>query len=420
MNKIMHVSEFLDFSMKFPKTVFYRGENMDYGETACVAKAIRDSLSYDMYSNRIEFFDRKIRESALLDKPDILIPFAQHSGLATKLLDITSNALVALYFACQQAHDTLDGYVYVFDDYADANRIFEKYPRFDLENELLRHVRILEEKQAMLYTSQMPFEQENHDNEQEYNSVEHDELDAFGICIEQYREKYLRGGHSKHSIARSISAEDSPFVDKCKKLESLMRGIKSWAIKYASNIKGIADMLPNNYTENTPAIDFVHPYKEKRYGYYNEQYRSFDLEVKEYLISLECLIAFINDRSPVGNLASMSQLNNLTMDFLPNLLYRPIMTFKRGLSQQSAFFSQTLFDKHELIINDAQTAKSHQALPRQLLKCQANFAQKIVVDGNSKKTILAELDKIGINKATMFGDADSIAIYTMNLSKYMF
>ncbi|MCB5953974.1 FRG domain-containing protein [Enterococcus sp. CWB-B31] len=415
MNKIMHISEFLDFTMKYPETVFYRGESMDYGETACTAMAIRDALNYDMYSSRIDFFDRKIRENALFDKPDLLLPYAQHSGLATKLLDITSNALVALYFACQKANDTSDGYVYVFDDYADATEIFEKYPRFDLENELLKHVNMLSD-QLMLHSSQISSKKEDHVNEQNYLSIEHDELNSFGKCIERYRQKYLCGGHSKHSIGRGISKEDSSFVEKKEKLNSLICGIKSWIIKIVSGKEEMATMLlPTDYTENTPAIDFVHPYKEKRYSYYNEQYREFDLEVREYLISLECLIAFLYDRSAVGNLASIIQLDNLKMDFLPNLLYRPVMTFKRGLSQESAFFSQTLFDKHELnLINDVDTMKPHQMTPRQLLKCQANYTKKIVIDGNSKETILAELDKIGVNKATMFGDADSIASYIMS------
>ena len=49
MDKIMRVSEFLNFTMNLPETVFYRGENMDYGETACVAMAIRDATNYDYY-----------------------------------------------------------------------------------------------------------------------------------------------------------------------------------------------------------------------------------------------------------------------------------------------------------------------------------------------------------------------------------
>ncbi|CAD5903076.1 hypothetical protein CMALT394_620016 [Carnobacterium maltaromaticum] len=46
-----------------------------------------------------------------------------------------------------------------------------------------------------------------------------------------------------------------------------------------------------------------------------------------------------------------------------------------------------------------------------MLRSQANYSQKIIIDGNSKEIILSELDKIGVNKATMFGDADSIADY---------
>lgn len=158
----------------------------------------------------------------------------------------------------------------------------------------------------------------------------------------------------------------------------------------------------------------MHPYKEKRYGYYNEQYKGFDIEVKEYLISLEGFAVFLNDISPLGNLVATAQLENLTMDFLPNMLYRPVMTFKRGLSQQSAFFVQTLFDKHKVDFINPYTNEVHHSNSRQLMKCQANFSEKIAIDASSKEAILAELDKIGVNKATMFADADNIAEYIMN------
>lgn len=173
--------------------------------------------------------------------------------------------------------------------------------------------------------------------------------------------------------------------------------------------------LPKGYTEKTPAIDFVHPYQEKRYDYYNQQYRRFDIEVREYMISLECIVAFINDLSPVGNMAGVAQIKDLIMDFLPNQLYRPTLPFKRGLNQQSAFFLQTVFDKHELIItSNEEHSDSDQMIPRQLLKCKANHSKIMVVDGASKERILLDLDKIGINKASMFGDSDSIAEYIMD------
>lgn len=52
----------------------------------------------------------------------------------------------------------------------------------------------------------------------------------------------------------------------------------------------------------------------------------------------------------------------------------------------------------------------------QLFKSRANYTTKLAIDGQYKKNILRELDKIGVNKATMFGDADNIADYIMNLN----
>ncbi|WP_201735558.1 hypothetical protein [Carnobacterium maltaromaticum] len=62
-------------------------------------------------------------------------------------------------------------------------------------------------------------------------------------------------------------------------------------------------------------------------------------------------------------------------------------------------------------MNGEQITDIYKKIPRKMLRSQANYSQKIIIDGNSKEIILSELDKIGVNKATMFGDADSIADY---------
>lgn len=50
------------------------------------------------------------------DKPITVLAKLQHYGLPTRLMDVTSNALVALYFACK-SNDEVDGKVVVFRDY---------------------------------------------------------------------------------------------------------------------------------------------------------------------------------------------------------------------------------------------------------------------------------------------------------------
>ena len=117
-------------------------------------------------------------------------------------------------------------------------------------------------------------------------------------------------------------------------------------------------------------------------------------------------------------MAALSNFDNIVAEFLPNLLYRPLMTFKRGLSQQSSFFLQPIFDKHEhTFLTYSETEEVLSTNSRQMIKSKANFDIEIVIDKEAKVKILTELDRINVNTATMFGDADNIADYIMSDSK---
>ena len=81
------------------------------------------------------------------------------------------------------------------------------------------------------------------------------------------------------------------------------------------------------------------------------------------------------------------------------MLYQPIMKFERGRNQQGLFLYQGYLTYIEPVYNFRVLAKQH-----------LNF-QNVEFRVKNKTTILNELDKIGINKKTLFCDYDSIAQY---------
>ena len=102
--------------------VVYRGEDEDYKATSCCPNLFRE----DYFKNNRYFeknlFDEMISNRLTNGKSYLEIAVdAQHGGFPSRLLDVTYNSLVALYFAvtpsidkAENFKDTENGYVYIY------------------------------------------------------------------------------------------------------------------------------------------------------------------------------------------------------------------------------------------------------------------------------------------------------------------
>lgn len=97
-------------------TPLFRGQNQRGNLLPSMARENPEIDSVD--SERLVLKQLRLQGASLLSPPfsdlDLLIQ-AQHFGLRTRLLDWTSNPLVALWFACNSINDREDVFVYALE-----------------------------------------------------------------------------------------------------------------------------------------------------------------------------------------------------------------------------------------------------------------------------------------------------------------
>lgn len=124
LNHVKSLSEFIEcfrtrLGEKFKDSdirLYFRGESKDYGTNRLVPKIYRQDTDgkflYDENQEYYKYLRRCPEEFTGMSNIDILSKM-QHDGAPTRLLDLTTNPLVALFFACNSNFDQ-DGMFYVF------------------------------------------------------------------------------------------------------------------------------------------------------------------------------------------------------------------------------------------------------------------------------------------------------------------
>lgn len=336
--EIDSLSKYIKFVNKLENVSFFRGEGDKFPTRQ--SSALRpyefrwNSAKPYPFMEMIDEFYKETAHKLNEDKIDF-IAFAQHHGIPTNLLDISTSPLTALYFACQGKQD-VDGVVYVGSvEYIDVTSLIHKYPNGNL----------IEKAFA--------------------NTV--NELDILVPLFKQFKKEYpdtfaLLLGELIKSYLFYFS---SPFGDK---EEIFYKKLKRKKFNVWECIAYLRDAF--------------------------EEVKEFSLESCDEEVYFYLSLQFVFFKKAISYTEPIHTIN-----FLPNMLYQPIMNFERGRNQQGLFLYQGYLTYIEPAYNFRVLSKQHL------------YFKNIEFRIKNKTTILKELDKIGINKKTLFCDYDSIAQY---------
>ena len=340
------LQSFIELIEEYPSDrYFYRGEQEKFKELT--SSALRPyengwagSKEYPFLKMLQEFYMETAQKLSEMQKSDFPA-FAQHYGIPTNLLDVTSAPLISLFFACEDRSSST-GYIYLFDnDYIDITSLIHAHGQKTILNDLF-----IEDNDGIL---------------------------EFIPLFTEYAEKF-----------------PGKFAQCCRNLiEAYLNAFGDMDVLFAS------ELFLNLETELKKPLDQIDPFSVASYisnidkTIPSEKLKGCDIVVLSYL-SLAKLF-FI--------LARSTGVQIPPFDFFPNFIYRPIMAFERGRSQNGFFFYQLYIsylnpegDKRFLLSQKIQTTD-------------------IRFEISNKDKIMKSLDNIGVNRKTIFRDFDSIASY---------
>ena len=315
----------------------------------------------------------------------------QHYGVPTRILDLTTNALVALYFACEESKKikeitkvkggsflkkvNIDGEVIIFNIpnesvcYSDSDKVTILANLSKYENNLHYEkntsykqdisdveIKIKEILKKTLKVINIDAVLEKAESLRDYSLNKKEELKKY---YEDYRLK-------------NIDEKIEDIIENYKGKEKIKDDIKSFfTILLLTILKTIIDEAEQSYINSLNEKD---PYLKKLLHYIRED--------KSYF-------------KPIINPNDIGKI----------LAVKPKLDNPRIVRQQGAFL---IFGAESSFVYNS-TKPMPEIKKEWIIK--GNNNNKIIIKSSKKESILKELDKLGINKSTLFPEIDKVADY---------
>ena len=308
----------------------------------------------------------------------------QHYGVPTRILDLTTNALVALYFACEESKKineteeksffrkvNIDGELIIFSIpnesvcYSDSDKVtilanlskYENNLHYEKNTSYKQDVSDVEIKiKKILKGININVVLEKAESLRDYTLNKKEELKKY---YEDYRLK-------------NIDEKIEDIIENYKGKEKIKDDIKSFfTILLLTILKTIIDEAEQSYINN---LNEKKPYLKKLLHYIRED--------KSYF-------------KPIINPNDIGKI----------LAVKPKLDNPRIVRQQGAFL---IFGAESSFVYNS--IKPMPKIKKEWI-IKGNNNNKIIIKSSKKESILKELDKLGINKSTLFPEIDKVADY---------